>query len=301
MRRWLIISGVIHGLLILLAIIGLPYLKKPPIEMAPIPIRIADISELTSSPVQDQRPPAPTKPTPTPVEPKPEPPKPTPPAPAPPAHSAPTPPQVAETPPEPREPKPPPPMPEPPPTPEPAAKPPEKKPVEPKPQVAAAAPAKPKPPKPEETPKPFDITKLLRDVRKNNQQDQPPQPQKTAQPAASVYTPPASAPNLSSRLTSSEIDALRDQLRGCWNFNAGARDAADLAVVLEVEVNPDRTVQSITVLDADHVNSDSYLRSAAEAAMRALRNPNCSPLKLPPEKYETWRKTTMNFNPRDMQ
>jgi hypothetical protein len=38
----------------------------------------------------------------------------------------------------------------------------------------------------------------------------------------------------------------------------------------------------------------------AESALRALRNPRCSPLALPPEKYQQWQEMIFNFNPKDM-
>jgi hypothetical protein len=31
-----------------------------------------------------------------------------------------------------------------------------------------------------------------------------------------------------------------------------------------------------------------------------LFNPHCSPLKLPPQKYDTWQTFTISFDPKDM-
>ena len=39
---------------------------------------------------------------------------------------------------------------------------------------------------------------------------------------------------------------------------------------------------------------------AADSALRAVKNPICNPLKLPPEKYEKWKVMTLNFDPRHM-
>jgi hypothetical protein len=48
------------------------------------------------------------------------------------------------------------------------------------------------------------------------------------------------------------------------------------------------------------MNTDPFFRTIAESALRALYNPRCSPLALPPEKYQEWRDTLITFNPKDM-
>ena len=37
-------------------------------------------------------------------------------------------------------------------------------------------------------------------------------------------------------------------------------------------------------------------RTAAEAAMRAVNNPDCSPLLLPLDKYEQWKEINFTFD-----
>jgi hypothetical protein len=46
--------------------------------------------------------------------------------------------------------------------------------------------------------------------------------------------------------------------------------------------------------------SDPFYRAAAESALRAVLNPQCSPLKLPPDKYEQWKILELTFNPKDL-
>jgi len=46
--------------------------------------------------------------------------------------------------------------------------------------------------------------------------------------------------------------------------------------------------------------SDPAFRAAAMAATRALRNPQCSPLELPPDKYQEWQTMTIHFDPKEM-
>ena len=109
----------------------------------------------------------------------------------------------------------------------------------------------------------------------------------------------ANAP-LGQKMTMSEEDALRRQLEGCWNVPFGAKDAQDLNVEIFMVINPDRTLREARVVNRARYNSDTFFRAAADSAMRAVRSPSCSPFALPPDKYDVWKSTTVNFNPREM-
>jgi hypothetical protein len=311
-------SAVMHVGLLALIIIGLPTLFRPPVpEDQPIAVELVTIAPETHAtkvnpnlPKPNAKPDTPvnTAPAPVPV-PKPEPPPPTPAAPpsaqAPPPPSAPQKPQAkAEAPP------PPPPKP-----------------------VEAQAPT---PPKPEAKPKPdkkqdaaaFDS--LLKNLEKaqprqtaqpqpqpDKQQDAaafdqllknlektPAQPDPTAQPRrqqVAAAAPPSSQPRapLGSQLTASEMDLVREQIEKCWNVPVGARDAQNLVVDIRATVNSDGTVATAVIVDQSRA-SDPLWRAAAESARRAFFNPLCTPLKLPPEKYATWRDLTVTFNPKDL-
>ena len=95
--------------------------------------------------------------------------------------------------------------------------------------------------------------------------------------------------------------ALSAQLARCWSLPAAAKDAQDLVVDIDVTVNPDRTLAGPPVIDDQgRMSSDPVFRAAAMAATRALRNPECSPLELPPEKYQEWQSMTIHFDPKEM-
>ncbi|MGB1548700.1 MAG: cell envelope integrity protein TolA, partial [Alphaproteobacteria bacterium] len=98
----------------------------------------------------------------------------------------------------------------------------------------------------------------------------------------------------------SELDAIRSQISRCWNVPVGAKDAENLVVDIRVHVNPDGTIREARILDTDRMQRDSFFRTAAESAYRAVVNPRCSPLRLPPEKYEQWKTFTLSFNPKEM-
>lgn len=109
----------------------------------------------------------------------------------------------------------------------------------------------------------------------------------------------AKAP-LGAKLTMSEEDALRRQLEGCWNVPLGAKDAESLRVEIFMVINPDRTLREAKVVDTGRYNSDTFFRAAADSALRAVRNPLCSPFEVPPDKYETWKTVTVTFDPSQM-
>jgi hypothetical protein len=127
--------------------------------------------------------------------------------------------------------------------------------------------------------------------------DQPPNPQAKTPPRPATG---AQAP-VSANLTASEMDALSQQLRQCWSLPATAKDAQDLVVDVDITVNPDRTLAaSPRVVDQGRMASDPAFRAAAMAAVRAFRMPQCSPLALPPDKYQEWQSMTVHFDPKEM-
>ena len=80
---------------------------------------------------------------------------------------------------------------------------------------------------------------------------------------------------------------------------AGAKDAKDIIIEIWVAANPDGTVREARIVSTKG-SEESFTQAAADSALRAVRNPRCSPLKLPPEKYNSWKTFTLVFNPREM-
>ena len=103
-----------------------------------------------------------------------------------------------------------------------------------------------------------------------------------------------------SPMTVSELDAIRRQIEACWSLPAGVRDAENLVVDIRVIMNPDGTVRQVSVVDRKRMAADSLFRAAAESALRAVLNPRCNPLKLPPQKYKQWQTFTLSFDPKEM-
>ena len=162
-------------------------------------------------------------------------------------------------------------------------------------------PKKPKPSKPEITRQAPDqqqdnFSSLLKNLIPDADTDKPKPPEPDTPPAEET----APATNLADKLTYSEIDSVKAQLAGCWNVLSGAQYAENLIVQVKLHMNPDRTVRKATIVDKARYNRDSFYRAAADSALRALRNPSCSPLKLPADKYDEWKTTIINFDPSEM-
>ncbi|MDP7669865.1 MAG: energy transducer TonB [Alphaproteobacteria bacterium] len=280
-------SALLHVVAFLVAWFGLPELRRNlPMLDAPIPVEIVTVAEMTNAP---------------PPEPEPEPEKPTPP------------PEPEKLPPPPPEPPPMPepelaPEPEPEPEPMPEPEPPKKAvPPPPKPKPAPKPSAKPKPPK-KKAKKPHEpdlMTSVLKTVEKLKQKARP-EPEKEEEKPKKYKIPEklrqsAQRPfDESAPMTISELDAVARQFLKCWNVPAGARDAKNLLVEISVRANPDGTIRQAQILNQGRMRSDPFYRTAAESALRAVLNPICSPLKLPPEKYERWKTMRLKFDPRAM-
>ena len=63
-------------------------------------------------------------------------------------------------------------------------------------------------------------------------------------------------------------------------------------------LNPDASVRDARIVEFERMFSDTFFRSAAENARRAIFR--CSPFDLPPGMYEVWRDLTLRFDPRMM-
>jgi type IV secretory pathway VirB10-like protein len=153
-------------------------------------------------------------------------------------------------------------------------------------------------PKQPDKPKPDMLASVLKNVEKmKTTQESKVKTEDTSQKQQEVKTV---APSISDHLSITAEDALRRQLRQCWNVTVGARDIQNLVVEIVIAVNPDRTVARADVVDKNRMATDPFFRTAAEAALRALYNPQCSPLELPADQYDKWKVIDFTFDPRDM-
>src|SRR6185312_13995658 len=172
----------------------------------------------------------------------------------------------------------------------------EPKPQPPKPATPPPPPPAPKPPVPSQAKKPDDNTsfdQLLKNLANRKPDPQQQQAQGPAQKSSQPLAP------LAAQLSTSEIDLVKQQIEACWNVPAGARDAENLRPEFRVMMNRDGTVRSTQLLNPERLN-DPYFQAAADSANRALLNPRCQPLKLPPQKFDQWQTFTITFDPKDI-
>lgn len=280
MKRPLTVSLVAHGVIILLMVVGLPHINtRDFIEPQPIVVELAELADIAQT----------DKPKPKPVKAEPE-------EVAPPPKQEDLPEPVKESKPEPvkeiEKPKPEPVEEEPKPEPKKEEPKPEPKP-EPKKEEAKPEPMKEEPKKEEDTSDFDSILKNLAEVKESSDIEVEDTNEDAQQTSAS------DAP-LGDKVTMTELDLLRQQLSRCWNLPAGAQDAQDLRIEVRIQVNPDRTVRGTEIVDQGRYARDGFFRAAADSARRAVVNPNCSPLELPPEKYEQWKNILIVFDPREM-
>jgi hypothetical protein len=274
-------STLFHIFIFILTVVSIPYISKEPVISTPVSVELVDISDITRT--NKVAPPKKEPEKPKEIE-----------APKPPEQKLTPPKSEPETAPDIPEPK----VPEPPKEEEKKTEPkkeppPEKKKEEPKP--------KPKPPEPKkEDPKKQeqDFDSLLKNLTPDTKEASEEKPEE--KPKEDAEAPAGSLAELSDRLTISELDAFKRQIEPCWNVSAGAEYAENLAVEVRVTMNRDMTVQDASVLDTGRYNRDNAFRAAADSAVRALRNPMCQPLKLPPEKYNEWKVIIINFDPSQM-
>jgi len=261
MRQGALFSALLHLSVLLLLIIG-PFSFAPDAALAP-PIAIEIVSIIEQSepePVAEIPPPAPKPPNPEPEpEPEPEP--------------------VAEPIPEPEPEAEPEPIPEPEPVKEPEPEPEQlKTPPKPKPkpktQVAMAD-------KKEEPPEDR-LTSILRNVENLRNKTQ----SEETQQADISQARPASQGSAIERMTMAR--AIQQQMARCWQIDQALR----------VVLNPDASVRAAQIVDFERMFSDSFYRSAAENARRAIYR--CSPFDLPTNKYDVWRELTLKFDPSHM-
>ncbi|MCK4939268.1 MAG: cell envelope integrity protein TolA [Rhodospirillaceae bacterium] len=286
MRRYVTYSVLFHLGVVVFAYLGLPSFRD--IEPAPLPVsvEILTVAEVTNVPTKVKEPPKPAeKPTPPPLAPEVASKAP----PTPPEPEAPAPDDVAL-------------VPEAKPKPKSKAK--QKPKPEDKPSKASPRP-KPKPKKKPAPPDPFaSVLKTLEDLK-----SAPPvedeKPKEKSQPTfeeqmENALETKTQRQDIGPSLTISEIDLVRQQIARCWNLPAGAKDAHEMVVDLRVLMNPDGTVSNAQIENQAQMALDPFFRAMAESALRAVLNPNCSPLKLPPEKYENWKELSLQFNPKEM-
>ena len=98
----------------------------------------------------------------------------------------------------------------------------------------------------------------------------------------------------------SEMDLVLQQLRSCFNPRAGTQIVGDEMVKISAKIDREANVRKDTVqIIATNISkSNPYYEAITESAVATLYNPLCSKLKLPLNKYESWKdlKITIDYS-----
>ena len=98
----------------------------------------------------------------------------------------------------------------------------------------------------------------------------------------------------------SEMDLVIQQLRSCFNPRAGTQIVGNEMVKISAKIDRKANVRKDTVqiIDTNISKSNPYYKAITESAVATLYNPLCSQLKLPLNKYESWKdlKITIDYS-----
>lgn len=148
---------------------------------------------------------------------------------------------------------------------------------------------KPPPPKKPQ----FDVDSVLQLLDKKNPRPAP------APPNATLADRSVRGIGAQNALTVDLKDALLSQMRACWNVPVGAPEPEKLIVEVRVFLSQSGALARPPQLEPSTraaIASNPYMRTAAEAALRAVSV--CEPYKLlPVERYDSWREIVMIFDP----
>ena len=154
---------------------------------------------------------------------------------------------------------------------------------------------KPKP-KPKQDPE-FIIASMLKDLR-NEQTTQKIENEIEKKESEIIENLKEESSNENAQLTINEIDLLRQQLSSCWIAPAGSVIKKGMFVKIKANITRERRVfENIVHIHATNISKNNpFYKSITESAMRTLLHPNCTPLKLPEDKYATWKELTITLD-----
>jgi len=105
--------------------------------------------------------------------------------------------------------------------------------------------------------------------------------------------------DVTATLSSVQMGAIGDKVRECWDIDRGALGIETMSVQLIVTFDERGTARDAEFGPADvgRVGSDPRFRAFAERARRAVLDPRCSDLPLPPSDLGRTGTLTFRFKP----
>jgi len=106
---------------------------------------------------------------------------------------------------------------------------------------------------------------------------------------------------ITGKLTITEEQALQAQIFGCWSVPLGLPFAPDdMLVRIKLSLKPDGSIEDMEMLDHVKMNTPGKetFRTLADSVRRAVQI--CNPLNVPASGYERWKKIIFNFDASEM-
>lgn len=103
---------------------------------------------------------------------------------------------------------------------------------------------------------------------------------------------------ISSKISLSELDALRQQLKRCWLVPPAVLSEKEMTIEAEVDIDSRGYVTNLHILNQKDAQKFRSFREGVQSVRQALKAPECSPLKLPADKHYLWKKCILRFSPR---
>ena len=153
-------------------------------------------------------------------------------------------------------------------------------------------------PKPIEKPQPdFNLSTMLKDLRNEDISNNN---QKNSKKEIDLDQNEKNEVESNLEVSISEMDLVLQQLRSCFNPRAGTQIVGDEMVKISAKIDRNANVRKDTVqIIATNISKNNpYYEAITESAVATLYNPICSKLKLPLDKYESWKdlKITIDYS-----
>lgn len=102
-----------------------------------------------------------------------------------------------------------------------------------------------------------------------------------------------------SKLSMSEMDALRSAIAGNWSVIPGMEGAGDVRIKVHMKLDPDGNIIGSPEVEAIGGTNEATRMALASGAKRAVMK--SSPFtNLPKDKYDAWGEVIVNFDPSDL-
>ncbi|UNM06623.1 MAG: hypothetical protein H6925_02850 [Holosporaceae bacterium] len=103
---------------------------------------------------------------------------------------------------------------------------------------------------------------------------------------------------ISDKISLSELDALRQQIQGCWLVPPGVLAERDLMIEVGIHLDAQAHIQKIKILNGAPSRKSAVFKVAVQSIRQALKAPECTPLRVPLDKYASWKYCVLRFSPR---